>query len=152
MGYLLRGGQYASCVHAGGLSCLLNVISTYCCAALKCKCILLLTYKLVCGNWILHPIDLLYSIPGMYCSIVTASIRRAGKVIFSACLSVHTPVGTPSPFHNTSTGPMSFLGGTPVISPRSLLRGYPSPGWVQMGVPWDGVHPLPGMEYPPPPG
>ena len=28
--------------------------------------------------------------------------------------------GTPSPSHNTSTGPMSFLVGTPVTAPRSL--------------------------------
>ena len=31
--------------------------------------------------------------------------------------------GTPSPSHNTSTGHMSFPGGTPVTGPRSLPRG-----------------------------
>ena len=41
--------------------------------------------------------------------IITARIQRIGKVMFSfVCPS--TPGGTPSPFHNTSTGPMSFLG------------------------------------------
>ena len=35
---------------------------------------------------------------------------------------------TPSPSSNTSTGPMSFPLGTPVAGPRSLLGGgYPSP-------------------------
>ena len=79
---------------------------------------------------------------------------------------VHHPGGrcTPSPSHNTSTGPMSFLGGTPVTGPRSLLRGYPS-DWFQvpsqgvsqswLGVPHDGQVsmgiPQPGLGYTPPP-
>ena len=52
--------------------------------------------------------------------------------------------GTPSPSHNTSTGPTSFLGG-----------GYPS-DWSQVrtgggGVsPHDEGSPQPGMGYPPP--
>ena len=36
--------------------------------------------------------------------------------------------GTPSASHNTSTGPMSFLGGTPVTGHRSLSWGTPDPG------------------------
>ena len=39
---------------------------------------------------------------------------------------------------DTSTGPMSFLGGTPVTAPMSLSGSYPIPGW---GVPQDGVPP-----------
>ena len=59
-------------------------------------------------------------------------------------------VGTPSPSHNTSTGPMPFLGGTPVPGrgrvPQSCsgvpTMGYPSvrSGW---GTPWLGQPPLP---------
>ena len=37
--------------------------------------------------------------------------------------------GTPSPSRNTSTGPMSFPGATPVAGPRSLPGGYPSHRW-----------------------
>ena len=57
--------------------------------------------------------------------------------------------GTPSPSHNTSTGLMSFLGGTPVPD-----RGYPSarlggtPSW---GIPWPGQvsdRVYPKMGYP----
>ena len=63
---------------------------------------------------------------------------------------------TPSPSHNTSTGPMSFIGGTPVTGSRSLLGGTPWPG--QDGVPpptqpgQDGVPPpsQDRMGYPPP--
>ena len=46
--------------------------------------------------------------------------------------------GYPIPSHNTSTGPMSFLGGIPVTGSRPLPRGYPSP---RQGVPHDGVPP-----------
>ena len=51
------------------------------------------------------------------------------------CVSLHARGGGAS--HNTSTGPMSFLGGTPVIDPRPLLveglpqsqvEGTPVPG------------------------
>ena len=52
-------------------------------------------------------------------------------VMFSVCS--HPGVGgfrgTPSPSHNTSTGPMTFPGGTPVTGSRSPTRGYPSPRW-----------------------
>ena len=38
--------------------------------------------------------------------------------------------GTPSPFHNTSSGRMSFPGqGTPVTGPRSFPRGVPQSRW-----------------------
>ena len=48
--------------------------------------------------------------------------------------------GTPSPSHNTSTGPMSFpgRGDTPVTGPRSLPRGVPRPGPDREGVPQSG--------------
>ena len=91
--------------------------------------------------------------------IFAARIRRMGKVIFSVCLSVHTRRGAPSPSYDTSTGPMSFKGGTPVTGPSSLPRGYPTPGggypsWVPPSR--DGVPPgqvrmaVSGMEYPSP--
>ena len=59
--------------------------------------------------------------------IFTARVRstKGGYVFIGVTLSVHTGGGgfTPSPSHNTSTGPMS----TP--------RGYPSPSQVRMGYP-----------------
>ena len=78
--------------------------------------------------------------------------------------------GTPSPSHNTSTGPMSFpgggvlylhpinnmmsfLGGTPVTGPRSRWGGgYPTLGQVRIGglLPHLGVSPHPEMRYPQP--
>ena len=65
-----------------------------------------------------------------------------GKVMFSLRLSVHTWVAggggfTLYPSYSTSTGPMSFLEGTPVTGPKPLRwwggGGYPSPRWS--GVP-----------------
>ena len=62
--------------------------------------------------------------------ILTARIRRMGKVLFSqVCVCPHGGGGTRSPSHHTSTGPMSFPGGTPSsshntsTSPMSFL-GY----------------------------
>ena len=54
-----------------------------------------------------------------------------GRYCFHRCLSVHMG-RTPSPSHNTSTGPMSCSGGTPVTDPRSLPGGTPVP---DMGTP-----------------
>ena len=65
-----------------------------------------------------------------------------GRYCFYRHLSVHTRSGTPFPSRNTSTGPMSFLEGTPVTGPRSLLGQYPSQ--VQMGGTWPG----PDQGYP----
>ena len=68
--------------------------------------------------------------------------------------------GTPSPSHNISTGPMSFLGGNPVTSPRSGCGVPPSWGTLSPssrlgwgGTPWweSPPPPPPGMGYPPPP-
>ena len=85
-----------------------------------------------------------------------------GKVTVSVCCQ-STPGrggggGTPSPSHNTSTGPMSFLGGTPVTGTRSLLGGIPQswPGaypTARTGVPPSQVRMVgyPSMEYPSPP-
>ena len=62
------------------------------------------------------------SFMGDISSIITALVRSTtGRYCFHRCLSVHTRRGsTPSPSHNTSTGPMSFPGGggTPVTGPR----------------------------------
>ena len=54
---------------------------------------------------------------------------------------------TQSPSHNAFTGPMSFLGGTPVTGPRSLPRqgGTPVPGG---GVPQSQVRGTPVLGYP----
>ena len=49
---------------------------------------------------------------------------------------------TPSPSHNTSTGPMSFLKGTPVTGPRSPPGGIPVTGPRSLLV--LGVIPVPG--------
>ena len=105
------------------------------------------------------PIELLTSKVAFYFLSNTACVRSlTGRYCFHRCLSVHTRRGTPSPSHNTSTGPMSFLWGTPVIGPRSLPRGYPSdwsrvPSWgvpsPRWGYPRTG-YPQPGMGYPPP--
>ena len=60
--------------------------------------------------------------------IFTARVRSTtGRYCFRRCLSVHTGGGgfTPSPSHNTSPGPMSFSGGTPVTGPRFLYGGVP---------------------------
>ena len=66
--------------------------------------------------------------------------------------------GTPSPSHNTSTGPMSFPGDTPVTGPRSLPGG--TPGWVPPSQVRMGYPPLarsgcgtpqPGKDGVPPP-
>ena len=114
----------------------------------------------------------LYSLPPAY-------VVRHGKVLFSQVSVCPHPGGrigsTTSPSHNTSTGPMSFLVGTPVTSPSSLPRGYPSqvqmgggyPSQIQTGeppilgwgTPWPGQDggtqgwgtPCPEMGYPPPP-
>ena len=101
----------------------------------------------------------------MHFAIFTARVRSTpGRYCFHRCLSVYTwGRVTPSPSHNTSTGPMSFLGGTPVTGPRFLPGRYPSPRWgvpqslvpgpflggtpVPDGVPQDGYTP-PGMWYP----
>ena len=64
-------------------------------------------------------------------------VRREGTVFTGVCLSTSGGV-TPSPSHNTSTGPMSFLGGYPSDWSHVPAREYP--GW---GTPW------PGMGYPP---
>ena len=68
--------------------------------------------------------------------IITARIRRMGKVMFSVCLSI-TPWGgeggSPSPAHNTSTGPMSFQGVPHLhwrvlpLVPCPFCGEYPSP-------------------------
>ena len=51
---------------------------------------------------------------------------------------------TPSPSHNTSTGPMSFLGGTPVTGP--FREGYPMTGYPLARSGW-GPPALPGTGY-----
>ena len=106
---------------------------------------------------------------------IDAIIIVGGYVFTGVCLFIW---GYPIPSHNTSTGSMSFPGGTPVTGPRSLPRGYPvqdgrypSPregvpqscaGGTQDGVPlvrpgWgtppgqDGVPPQPGQDGIPPP-
>ena len=59
--------------------------------------------------------------------------------IFSLFVSSHQGRVTPSQSHNTSTGPMSFLGVLhlyPIILPV-----VPCPFW---GVPWDGISPVLG--------
>ena len=71
------------------------------------------------------------------------------KVMFSVCLSVHTQEVTPSPSHNTSTGPMFFLRGTPWLVPGSFSGEYPSNRWGYLsnrqGVPQShGGTPVPG--------
>ena len=58
-----------------------------------------------------------------------------GRYCFHRCLSVHTGGGGYPISHNTSTGPMSFRGGTPVTDPRSL----PGEGVLQPGP--DGGYP-----------
>ena len=81
------------------------------------------------------------------------------KVLFSQVCVCSNLGGTPFPSHNTSTGPMSFLGGTPVTSPRSLPWGVPqsqmgvytSPRWTRGGVypsPRQGKYPSPRWEAP----
>ena len=63
-------------------------------------------------------------------TIITARVRSTtGGYIFS--LSVHTlgGGGTPSPAHKTSTGPMSFLGGTPSPCPMFFLGGWGGVAW-----------------------
>ena len=60
-------------------------------------------------NWVL--------VPGPFLGLKSQSLAP------DPCLK-----GTLSPSHNTLTGPISFLGGTPVISPRSL--------------PWGGYYPI----------
>ena len=112
----------------------------------------------------------LVSLQFLFLLIITARIRRMGKALFSQ-VSVHIlgRVVTPSPFHGTSTGPMFFLGCTPVTGPRSLLGGTPVPdrggrsgrrySQAGMGVPprseWgypNMGYPQPGMGCPPPRG
>ena len=97
---------------------------------------------------------------------------RWGRYCFHECVSVHTqsvhihtllyPIilplvpcpfwrGTPSLCHNTSTSPMSFVGGTPVTGPGPFQGHTPGQRW---GNPWpgqDGGTPgwgTPGMAYP----
>ena len=66
---------------------------------------------------------------------ITTGILRMGKVLFSVCPQ-HLGEGvTLSPSHYTSIGPMSFVGGTPVTGPKSLLEGTRVP--------------VPGVGYPP---
>ena len=67
----------------------------------------------------------------------TAAYEVRREVMFSVCSNLGG--GTPSPSHNTSTGPMSFLGSTPVTGPRS-----------QTGGTWDRVPPWPGQDGIPP--
>ena len=75
--------------------------------------LLLLQYMLLCHG------------PHSSFSITTVRVQ-------SNVFSLFTPGGYPSPSHNTSTGPMSFLGGC--SSPRGYpIRGVPQPG--QDGVP-----------------
>ena len=73
---------------------------------------------------------------------ITARILRMGKVIVSVCQFIpgggEEEGGTPSPSHNTSTGPMSFPG-----VPHWLV-----PGPFRGGMPGWGT-PQPGMGYPP---
>ena len=71
------------------------------------------------------------------------------EVMFSLC----PPLGgwggvTPSPSHNTSTGPMSFLGGTPMTGPRSLTgRGSTR---ILARTEWHQPPPQPGEDWEPP--
>ena len=63
--------------------------------------------------------------------------RQKGNVFTGISLSVHTGRDTPSPSHNTSTGPMPFPGGTPLTGPRSLLGGgtpVPDGGTTRWGT------------------
>ena len=103
--------------------------------------------------------------------LVTARVRSTtGDYVFPG-VSLSTQ-GALSPSHNTSTGPMSFLAGTPVpagggggtqyrVPPSQVRMGrgtlYWGPPHQGMGYPptRDGVHsqgwdtPQPGMGYPP---
>ena len=84
-------------------------------------------------------------------SVAASARSTTGRYCFHRCVSVHNCGGTPSPSHNISTGPMSFLGvqhwlvsGPFPGVPQWLVPG-PFPGGVtqsQIGYPW------PGMGYP----
>ena len=79
-------------------------------------------------------------------------IRWEGTVFTGVCLLILG--GAPSPSHNTSTGPMSFLGVLQWLVPGPFSKvpfpwGLPQwlvpgpfqrvyPGQVKMGVPWPG--------------
>ena len=80
--------------------------------------------------------------------VITARIRRMGKVLFTPVYVCSHLGGTPSPSHNTSTGSMSFLEGTPShntpTDPMSFPRGYQ---WLVPGLFW-GVPQSQAMGYP----
>ena len=102
------------------------------------------------------PIDIYATLKDPFswvCQIGTARIRRLteGNVFTNY---VHHRGGGLSPSHNTSTGPVSFPGGTPVTGPRSLLGCTSVPGGGTPGrvIPWDTplartgwVNPWPGL-------
>ena len=83
-------------------------------------------------------------------NLVTECIRRMGEVMFHRCVPVHTGDGRYPRI-------WSFLGGTPVSSPRSLPRGYPSL-WshvlsegtpvIGQGSLWESPPPLAGTGVP----
>ena len=99
-----------------------------------------------------------------------------GRYCFRRCLSVHRGAVTPSTSHNTSTGPMSSLGGLPHLHLHTIILplipcpfhgvphlhpiilplvpcpfwGYPSPRWGDWGTPQPGQDGVPPP--PPPPG
>ena len=95
----------------------------------------------------IYPISLFlkFKLLSLMCLLPPAYVvrREVRFFTFYRCLSVNMG-GTSSPFLNTSTGLMSFLGGTPVTGPRSLPRGVPK---SQTGQVPDGGHPK--MGYPP---
>ena len=78
------------------------------------------------------------------CVITTCIQSMMGGYIFS----LFVQGGTPSPSYNTSTGPMSFLGRTPVTGPWSFQRGCtPVPGRgcprPRLGYAWAGQDEVP---------
>ena len=92
---------------------------------------LLEIFSLLLTGFCFHIVKLWYQ----YCQflLVTARVRSTK----GGLLSVSPPSckGYPSPTHNTSTDPMSFLGGTPVTGPRSLLMGIPVQGGGTLSPP-----------------
>ena len=78
--------------------------------------------------------------------IITIRVRSTtGGYIFSLFIYSH-PGGTQSPPHDSSTGPTSFLWGTPVTRARSLPGGIPVPGGWYLSPRWR--NPSPRWGYP----
>ena len=77
-------------------------------------------------------------------NIITARVRSMmGRYCFHRCLTL-----TPSPSHNTSTGPMSFLGVPQWLVPGPFPGGTPARSRSRGTYPmsWDGVLPWLGQQ------